>query len=199
MQDRPFTLAERDAILDITAFNYGEKNVEAMVRDCQRTPMQWSGSLVNAGFTSATTKPFLPLAETWSQCNVEEQSQAKRSHLKLFQQLVRLHEQAPFYGGHQKKLLATKELHAFVRWLDQTAYLVVINVNPIVQKEVKSDFRSLLGCDKTKECLAEIVAQSCQCSTEEGQKVDLKEIVLRSCDALVLKLLLPVDEIPFCH
>jgi alpha-glucosidase len=107
MCDRPFTVANREEIVDITAFYYGDKHVEEKVRDCQRTPMQWSDQAPYAGFTSSVVKPFLPLSDTWPTLNVEQQQNAKRSHLKLFQQLVNLRQQTPFYGGHQKKLIAT--------------------------------------------------------------------------------------------
>ena len=116
MCDRPFTLADRDNIVDITAFRYGDENVADKVRDCQRAPMQWTSKAPHVGFTSASTKPFLPLADTWPELNVEQQQQqATRSHLKLFQQLAHLRQQAPFYEGHQKKVTATKEVYAFIR------------------------------------------------------------------------------------
>ena len=144
MCDRPFSIADRADIVDVTAFNYGDDKVESKVRDCQRTPMQWSSKAPHAGFTSATTKPFLPLADTWPELNVEEQQQVVRSHVKLFQQLTRLRQQTPFYGGHQKKVTATKEVYAFVRWLETSVYLIVINVNPIGHEAVKLKMTKLL-------------------------------------------------------
>ncbi|CAF4544404.1 unnamed protein product [Rotaria sp. Silwood2] len=48
MRDRPFTLANRDEIVDMTTFNYGEKYFEKMIRDRQRIPMQWTSQEVHA-------------------------------------------------------------------------------------------------------------------------------------------------------
>ena len=111
---------------------------------CQRTPMQWSGEASSAGFTPAATKPFLPLSDTWPGINVEQQQNASRSHLKLFQHLVKLRQQSPFYGGYQKKVIATKELYAFVRWLETNIYLIVINMNKQGHNPITTDFVKLL-------------------------------------------------------
>lgn len=202
MHDRPVDQFKRDEIVDITVFNYNEKDFEKKLRDCQRTPMQWTNESPNAGFTSSTTKPFLPLAETFSQINVKTQLEAKRSHLKLFQQLVRLREQSPFYGGHQKKVIATKELYGFVRWLDDLVYVVFLNVNRIGEKPVKINVKNLLEC-QTNDLIGEIVARSTNIEensplANEGEKINLNQIVLQSCDAVVLKLVEPVEKILFC-
>jgi alpha-glucosidase len=203
MCDRPFTLADRDEILDVTAFNFGDEHVEEKVRDCQRTPMQWIDQAPSAGFTSATAKPFLPLSDTWSEINVENQQNASRSHLKLFQQLVKVRQQSPFYGGHQKKVIATKELYAFVRWLDTSIYLIVINMNKQDHEPVTTDFAKLLKC-KDKELLGEVVARSCNVADDssigkEGNKINLKKLTLQSSEAVLLKLLASAQDISFCQ
>ena len=73
MRDCPFTLANRDEIVDQTVFSYEEKYIE----------------------------------EKSAIVNVQQQQNASRSHLKLFQLLVKLRQQSPFYGGYQKKVIAT--------------------------------------------------------------------------------------------
>jgi glycosidase len=203
MCDRPFTLENRHEILDITAFYYGDKYVEERVRDCQRTPMQWTSQAPHAGFTSATAKPFLPLSDTWPELNVEQQQNASRSHLKLFQQLVKLHQQSPFYGGHQKKVIATKNLYAFVRWLENSIYLIVINVDKKDHDPVITDFVKLLKC-QDKQLFGEVVARSCNVLDDspigkEGNKVNLNNLILQSSEAVLLKLLTSPHDIPFCQ
>lgn len=122
--------------------------------------MQWTSDAVYAGFTSSTAKPFLPLSDTWHQLNVEQQQNTSRSRLKLFQQLVKLRQQSPFYGGHQKKVIVKKELYAFIRWLEETIYLIVININEKQSESGMTNFTNLLQCDE-KELIGEVVARSC--------------------------------------
>jgi alpha-glucosidase len=203
MCDRPFTLANRDEIVDITAFYYGDKYVEQIVRDCQRTPMQWTSQASYAGFTSATAKPFLPLSDTWPELNVEQQQNASRSHLKLFQQLVKLRQQSPFYGGYQKKVIVTKELYSFVRWLETNIYLIVINMNKKGHNPVITDFGKLLKYHD-KELLGEVVARSCNVLDDspigkEGNRINLNKLILQSSEAVLLKILTSPHNIPFCQ
>lgn len=193
MCDRPFTLANQNDIVDITVFNYGKKHFEKMVRDCQRTPMQWTSHAAHAGFTSSTVKPFLPLSDTWPELNVEQQQKAACSHLKLFQQLVKLRQQFPFYGGYQKKVIATKECYAFLRWLGTDAYLITINVNKKGVDAIRMDFNQLLECPD-KELIGEVIAKSCNVPTDsfigkEGNHVPLNNLILQSNEAVVFKLL----------
>jgi alpha-glucosidase len=56
-------------------------------RDPQRTPMQWDSTAL-AGFT--TGRPWLPLAESHSECNVEALSGDDRSLLALYRKLIAL-------------------------------------------------------------------------------------------------------------
>ena len=52
-------------------------------RDPERTPLQWDTS-ANAGFTSATAQPWLPLNPNYLQgVNVEQQMEAADSHLQV--------------------------------------------------------------------------------------------------------------------
>lgn len=201
MCDRPFTLANRDEILDITAFNYGDEHVEEKVRDCQRTPMQWTNQAPHAGFTS--TKPFLPLSDTWPELNVENQEKASRSHLKLFTQLVKLRQQSPFYGGYQKKVIVKRELYAFLRWFDQTIYLIVINMTKKDHNPITIDFSQLLECQE-KDLFGEVIARSCNVLdqspiAQEGNQVNLQKLILQSSEAVVFRLLISPQEIPFCQ
>ncbi|CAF1444558.1 unnamed protein product [Adineta ricciae] len=202
MCNRPFTLEHPEEIVDITAFNYGEKYVEERTRDCQRTPMQWTSHSPYAGFTSATAKPYLPLADTWPELNVEQQEKAERSHLKLFRQLVKLRQQSPFYGGHQKKVLATKELYAFIRWLHSDIYLIVINQTTSGHEPITTDFVKLLKY-QNKQLFGEVVAKSTNISDtspigKEGNRIELNQLTLQSNESLVLRLLSSVLEISLC-
>ena len=58
-------------------------------RDGERTPMQWDGS-ANAGFTAAGVQPWLPVADSALQVNVEAQRADPYSLLSLYRELLAL-------------------------------------------------------------------------------------------------------------
>lgn len=57
-------------------------------RDPERTPMQWN-SCPNAGFSTAS-KTWIPVANNYTECNVELQQSQAVSHLKVFRKLTKL-------------------------------------------------------------------------------------------------------------
>lgn len=196
MCDRPFTLEHREEILDITAFYYGDQHVEEKTRDCQRTPMQWTSQSCHAGFTSTNSRPYLPLSNTWKELNVEQQENLPRSHLKFFRQLAHLRQQAPFYGGYQKKLIATKDIYSFVRWLEEKIFLIVININS--KDMISINFNDIFNYHE-KELVGEVVARSCNVLDQsqigqEGNQVDLRHLEIRPNEAVLFKLLLSAND-----
>ncbi|KAH8410877.1 hypothetical protein KR222_005606, partial [Zaprionus bogoriensis] len=73
---------------DPAACNSNETVYEQFTRDPSRTPFQWtSGS--NAGFSTGSTT-WLPLAADYETVNVEVESSASDSHLKIYKSLVAL-------------------------------------------------------------------------------------------------------------
>ena len=58
-------------------------------RDGERTPMQWDGS-PNAGFTTASATPWLPVPPSYKTVNVAIESREDDSLLSWYQQLIRL-------------------------------------------------------------------------------------------------------------
>jgi alpha-glucosidase len=56
-------------------------------RDPVRTPMPWDGS-ENAGFTTATARPWLPLNADWPTRNVARMTEEPRSILTLYRRLL---------------------------------------------------------------------------------------------------------------
>lgn len=61
---------------------------EQYTRDPERTPFQWTAGS-NAGFTDGPST-WLPLADGYETANVETESSADRSHLKIYKSLVAL-------------------------------------------------------------------------------------------------------------
>lgn len=66
-------------------------------RDPARTPTQWN-TKKNAGFSTAD-KTWLPVANNYTECNVELQESQERSHLKIFRELITLRSNPTFKDG----------------------------------------------------------------------------------------------------
>jgi alpha-glucosidase len=98
-------------------------------RDGERTPMQWDAS-ANAGFTTATAKPWLPVPPSAASVNVEAERTDPNSLLAWYQALIRLKKTNPaFAHGDNTMLDATNT--KVLSWLRQTsgAPPVFISVN----------------------------------------------------------------------
>ena len=63
-------------------------------RDPERTPMQWSAT-PNAGFSASGVQPWLPLADDFTEVNVEVQRNDPGSLLNLYTQLLTLRREFP--------------------------------------------------------------------------------------------------------
>lgn len=83
--------------VDPAACNAGRDKYMAFSRDPERTPFQWDSS-TSAGFSS-NPKTWLPVSPLYQQVNVKQQKAAQRSHLKVYQQLLRLRQTETLKGG----------------------------------------------------------------------------------------------------
>ncbi|MGA2561794.1 MAG: alpha-amylase family glycosyl hydrolase [Terracidiphilus sp.] len=63
-------------------------------RDGERTPMQWSDA-ANAGFTSASVTPWLPVPPTYATVNVKTEETDPNSLLAWYEKLIRMKKTNP--------------------------------------------------------------------------------------------------------
>ena len=105
-----------------------EKNLLEMARDPARTPMQWDSG-PNAGFCSSTTRPWLPIANDYTQINVSVESQDPHSMLSLTRALIHLRSTTPaLTSGNYRPLEGIAEnCHAYIREFGQQRCLIVLN------------------------------------------------------------------------
>jgi alpha-glucosidase len=82
-----------DMLQDPPAVNQPEL-ADLLGRDPERTPIQWDDS-PNAGFTSPDAKPWLPLADNYSETNVARQLDDSHSFLNFFRTLVAYRKASP--------------------------------------------------------------------------------------------------------
>ncbi|XP_049539229.1 maltase A3-like [Anopheles darlingi] len=101
-------------------------------RDPARTPFQWDNT-ANAGFTNASVKPWLPLADDFQTVNVKVQQETSgNSHLKVFKELMDLRGTTALVWGSYKSQVLGNNVFAIVRSFpnDKRTYLVLTNISP---------------------------------------------------------------------
>jgi alpha-glucosidase len=98
-------------------------------RDGERTPMQWDGS-VNAGFTKAGARPWLPVPPSAATINVEAEKSDPNSLLTWYRSLIRLKKTNQAFAHGENLMLDTSNTKV-LSWVRQTpgAPAVVVAVN----------------------------------------------------------------------
>jgi len=82
-------------------------------RETGRTPFQWDSS-PQAGFSNKT-KTWKPINPNYVTVNVEFEKDAKRSHLKIFKEIVNLRELEIFRTGNVELYEISEYVFAFSR------------------------------------------------------------------------------------
>jgi alpha-glucosidase len=107
-----------------------EKNVpgRGLGRDPQRTPMQWSAAK-NAGFSEG--EPWLPIAENYTQINVEAERDDPASMLTLYNQLIKVRRgETALEVGRFEPMETDGDLLTYVRRDGDNAFLIALNLGP---------------------------------------------------------------------
>ena len=107
-------------------------------RDGERTPMQWDDS-PNAGFTTPTAKPWLPIPPQAATVNVKAEEANPDSLLHWYQALIRLKKTNPALATGNDTLIDTGNPNA-LGWVRQAAGAtpVVVTVNFTAQPQTVS-------------------------------------------------------------
>jgi len=82
-------------------------------RETGRTPFQWDSS-PQAGFSNKT-KTWMPINTNYVTLNVKSEMAARRSHLKIFKEIVNLRELEIFRTGNLEFYEISKYVFAFSR------------------------------------------------------------------------------------
>ncbi len=99
-------------------------------RDNSRTPMQWSAA-PNAGFTTATAKPWLAVNPNYMEINAARETADPNSVYTFTRQLIALRAKTPafVYGDYKDLDPQHTQVFVYTRSLDGEVYLVVHNVS----------------------------------------------------------------------
>ncbi|XP_016963459.1 maltase 1 [Drosophila biarmipes] len=113
--------------VDQPACDAGIDNYKTVSRDPERTPMQWSGDL-NAGFSTAN-RTWLPVNPNYRELNLRNQQQARRSHYKIYQSLLKLRQLPVLKNGSFVPEVVNRRVFAFKRELKgEYTLLTIVNV-----------------------------------------------------------------------
>jgi len=109
-----------DQTQDILGLQAGEAGYEAVSRDPERTPMQWTGNAAHAGFSAPGngSEPWLPVNEDFPVVNVavENAQGHSDSTLKVYRALAALRGEPSFQWGEYKDTQdASQKVYGFIR------------------------------------------------------------------------------------
>jgi alpha-glucosidase len=98
-------------------------------RDGERTPMQWDAA-PNAGFSSASAKPWLPIPPDYTTVNVKTEEASPDSLFAWYQALIRLKKTNPALAAGSETMLDNENPNV-LSWVRQTSgnLSVVVSVN----------------------------------------------------------------------
>ena len=98
-------------------------------RDGERTPMQWDGA-PNAGFTTDSAKPWLPVPAGSTTINVKAEEAGPDSLFTWYQTLIRLKKTNPAFAAGSERMLDADNPNV-LSWLrkgpDQVSVVVSVN------------------------------------------------------------------------
>jgi alpha-glucosidase len=101
-------------------------NYEKLSRDPARTPFPWDSSK-NAGFSTAD-KTWLKVSDDYRKENVDVQSKAANSHLKIFMKLTKLRKTNVLRRGeYDSKLVNEENVLIYRRWFGEDLVVVILN------------------------------------------------------------------------
>lgn len=111
---------------DPSACQTNENVYQQYTRDPARTPFQWDAT-ANAGFTTAS-KPWLPVNSNYATINVDSEQKADKSHLKVFEELVKLRDDDDFHSSQFGTAVLGQSTFAIIRIANGRTYFTLVNL-----------------------------------------------------------------------
>lgn len=128
-----------------------KRAIQHFSRDHARSPMQWTASLPNGGFTSDDATPWMRVNTSTSEINAAQQLQDKDSVFAFWRQMLALRKQNKdllVHGDFWALDMENKHVFSFVKEFDNKKAYVVCNFSgeerPIPQSEKVQGYRELL-------------------------------------------------------
>uniref|UniRef100_A0A8D8E103 Maltase 2 n=1 Tax=Culex pipiens TaxID=7175 RepID=A0A8D8E103_CULPI len=111
---------------DPSACQTNQNVYQQYTRDPARTPFQWDAT-ANAGFTTAS-KPWLPVNSNYATINVDSEQKADKSHLKVFEELVKLRDDDDFHSSQFGTAVLGQSTFAIIRIANGRTYFTLVNL-----------------------------------------------------------------------
>merc|ERR1711935_876512 len=158
-------------------------NEHSCSRDPERTPMQWSGSEVNAGFSTAD-KTWLPINPNYGYCNVDSELLDPSSHLNIYKSLITARNSDDAFDVGGFKGLTGNNILAYSRTYNPEFYSVFVTLVNFSWEEASYDFSGNFG----NTVQTGIVYVSTQGTYQQGNFVDLNMITLAGYEGILVYL-----------
>lgn len=139
---------------DAIAIQYGwlpqflvDRSVEILNRDECRTPMLWNEKS-NAGFCADSARPWLPIAGSFKEINVEKQLAEPHSLLNFYKKVIRLRNETPALHSGSLEIahdLCNKKILAYYRIANGEKYVILLNMSRARVKNPVNDAGILLS------------------------------------------------------
>ena len=123
--------------------NCGPDLYQNCSRDPARTPMQWSGSEINAGFSNSD-HTWLPVNPNYISVNVDSELADPFSHLNIYKRLIEARKSDLVFDFGEFKGITVNNILAFSRSVDLFFYQTVTFVN-FNSEQVTYDFSEIFG------------------------------------------------------
>ncbi|XP_055627744.1 maltase A1-like [Toxorhynchites rutilus septentrionalis] len=169
---------------DPAACQTSEAEYTKYTRDPSRTPFHWGNSSL-AGFTNGT-KTWLPVAANYQTVNVQAEQTASKSHLKVFQELMKLRDSSDFYENQYGTVVLGTNVLAIVRVDCKGVYVTLLNIANATETINAEEAITRLNITKTYEKSRVLVA-SVSSKRSIGDTLQLHEVVLQPYEGLVLR------------
>lgn len=129
--------------VDPSACNTDKDRFESFSRDPCRTPFPWD-TTANAGFSTGSTT-WLPVNPDYITNNVQTQTAADNSHLKIFKRLTKLRKNNVLRQGEYLGALTNNDnVYIYKRWYADDIAVVVLNYGSAEETvDVKAAFTDI--------------------------------------------------------
>lgn len=146
-----YTMVAERSGNDPTKLTEAHRAIQHLARDHARTPMQWTSSLPNGGFTTADAQPWMRVNTSTEEINVAQQLSDKDSVMAFWRRMLQVRKQHSNLLVHGDfKLVDEQNEHVFSfvkEWRKQKA-LVVCNFSAekkSLPREVDGHYKFLVG------------------------------------------------------
>lgn len=169
---------------DPSACQTNEDVYQQYTRDPSRTPFQWD-TTANAGFTTGNS-PWLPVNSNYLTINVASEQNATKSHLKVFEELVKLRDEDDFHSSQYGTATLGQSTFAIIRTANGRTYFTLVNLANATDTVNAAELFTKFSMTKSYDTAVVLVA-SVSSNRSAKESVTLSSIQLDAYEGLVVQ------------